>query len=675
MRFLFVAVLFVVGCALGCANAQKKAESAASDPMVLIAKAEQERASSSSFSPYLANKDAKVRARAALALARLEMIGALDPLLGAMKDADASVRASAAFGVGQMDLAVDPKVSSEEGVRKKAEAALVDALAKERDPKVRAAIVRALGRVSDGPGIDALIALSTTAERKDSLLALGVNGKRRAARSKDNAQLAAAVDAALKNGDDATKAGAAYAAFQNKMKINLDAAKAGLTSSDAQVRIFLARAAPNQDDATAQAIVDAGLSDPDWRVRAEALRAAAQRPTSTNAIAGALDNSIAALAAGQKAQAHVVRAACQALADSGAGPLVAKPVLEKALVTLAKTSDHRGEACACAVALDIVDASSKSVERCDVDAGDAQIDRLRVAVVAGARTSSREKVQALAPFLKNDDLKVRMAAADALTALDNKEAADLAAQRLTEEDDYGVASTLLENGPLASNSDAISDSLLYKLSERFKTGKSFEYVEPLVTVAELARARTTSSARAVVAALQGHSEPRVKDAANGVPAGERGPGPRAAVIAAPASLPLSAVVRTSRGNITIVFDRERAASTVANFASLAKAKFYDGTPFHRVIADFVAQGGDKRGDGAGGPGYTIDDENSDESFTRGAVGIATAGKDTGGSQFFFCHSWQPHLDGRYTLFARVSEGLDVMDALQPDDKIVGVDIR
>ncbi|MCC7073198.1 MAG: peptidylprolyl isomerase [Deltaproteobacteria bacterium] len=141
-------------------------------------------------------------------------------------------------------------------------------------------------------------------------------------------------------------------------------------------------------------------------------------------------------------------------------------------------------------------------------------------------------------------------------------------------------------------------------------------------------------------------------------------------------MPQSAELVTARGTITIAFARELAPATVANFVALARAKVYDGTPFHRVIADFVAQGGDHaRGDGAGGPGYTIPCENTDAPYVRGAVGMAHAGKDTGGSQFFLTHSWQPHLDGRYTLFGQVSAGLEVMDALQPNDVLERVVIR
>src|SRR5690606_32431071 len=107
---------------------------------------------------------------------------------------------------------------------------------------------------------------------------------------------------------------------------------------------------------------------------------------------------------------------------------------------------------------------------------------------------------------------------------------------------------------------------------------------------------------------------------------------------------------------------------------LSRRGFYEGVGFHRVVSNFVSQGGDPRGDGSGGPGHHIPCENSDGRYERGAVGMALSGKDTGGSQFFLTHSEQPHLDGRYTIFARVTSGLSVMDSLMPDDRILSVQL-
>ena len=107
---------------------------------------------------------------------------------------------------------------------------------------------------------------------------------------------------------------------------------------------------------------------------------------------------------------------------------------------------------------------------------------------------------------------------------------------------------------------------------------------------------------------------------------------------------------------------------------LARRGFYDGVPFHRVIPGFVAQGGDPRGDGSGGPGYTLRCEIGQRPYGRGAVGMAHSGKDTGGSQFFITLSPQPHLDGGYTAFGWVAEGMDVADQLRPGDVIERVEI-
>ncbi|AKG04373.1 MULTISPECIES: peptidylprolyl isomerase [Salimicrobium] len=114
---------------------------------------------------------------------------------------------------------------------------------------------------------------------------------------------------------------------------------------------------------------------------------------------------------------------------------------------------------------------------------------------------------------------------------------------------------------------------------------------------------------------------------------------------------------------------EDAPGTVENFKSLANSKFYDGLTFHRVIPDFVVQGGCPRGDGTGGPGYTIKCETDDNPHRhqRGTLSMAHAGKDTGGSQFFVCHSPQPHLDGKHTVFGQVVEGVELVDRINKGD--------
>ena len=128
-------------------------------------------------------------------------------------------------------------------------------------------------------------------------------------------------------------------------------------------------------------------------------------------------------------------------------------------------------------------------------------------------------------------------------------------------------------------------------------------------------------------------------------------------------------IETDRGTIQIELAVLDAPLTVDTFVTLARKGFYDGLSFHRVVADFVIQGGDPRGDGEGGPGFTLRDELTQQPYLRGVVGIALDWEDTGGSQFFIAHSPQPHLDARYTVLGRVLAGMDVVDQIQPWDVI------
>ena len=130
-----------------------------------------------------------------------------------------------------------------------------------------------------------------------------------------------------------------------------------------------------------------------------------------------------------------------------------------------------------------------------------------------------------------------------------------------------------------------------------------------------------------------------------------------------------AYIDTEKGMIQIELAVLDAPRTVTNFVSLARKNFLGGTPFHRIVPNFVVQDGDPRGDGEGGPGYTIRDEINQRPYLRGTVGMALDWEDTGGSQFFITHAPQPHLDGRYTVFGRVVAGMEVIDQLTQWDQI------
>jgi len=139
-----------------------------------------------------------------------------------------------------------------------------------------------------------------------------------------------------------------------------------------------------------------------------------------------------------------------------------------------------------------------------------------------------------------------------------------------------------------------------------------------------------------------------------------------------------AIITTEKGIMTVEFYEKDAPGTVKNFITLAEKGFYNGLTFHRVIPDFVIQGGCPNGTGAGGPGYTIKCELDGENqyHDRGVLSMAHAGRNTGGSQFFICHSRRntAHLDRNHTCFGKVVEGVDVIDDIRQGDRIEKIEI-
>ena len=145
----------------------------------------------------------------------------------------------------------------------------------------------------------------------------------------------------------------------------------------------------------------------------------------------------------------------------------------------------------------------------------------------------------------------------------------------------------------------------------------------------------------------------------------------------------TALMETTRGSIELELFADEAPNTVANFEKLANSGFYDGTKFHRVIPNFMIQGGDpysKTGKGRFGkgvPGYMIKCETATNvhKHVAGTLSMAHAGKDTGGSQFFICHSPQRHLDGVHTVFGQVTKGIDAVNAIRQDDELTSVRVK
>ncbi len=136
----------------------------------------------------------------------------------------------------------------------------------------------------------------------------------------------------------------------------------------------------------------------------------------------------------------------------------------------------------------------------------------------------------------------------------------------------------------------------------------------------------------------------------------------------------TATIETGKGNLVLELFASDVPVTVNNFVFLAREGFYDGTTFHRVIADFMAQGGDPTGTGRGGPGYKFADEFTKHTHVTGALSMANAGPNTNGSQFFILYSPQHHLDGKHSVFGQLIDGMDILKAIKNGDTIARITI-
>jgi cyclophilin family peptidyl-prolyl cis-trans isomerase/HEAT repeat protein len=322
--------------------------------------------------------------------------------------------------------------------------------------------------------------------------------------------------------------------------------------------------------------------------------------------------------------------------------------------------------------------------------------RLRAAVAAASGdTLDRGFAFArTAPLTRDPDPRVREAAYGAITSTTGMPLEDtvhaLLVTGLRDPDFYVRATVIgvLADRPSTADLPAILAS--YNLAARDSANDArlaaIQYVGALwkkdstsVNAAWLQRLAQTSVPADPLERAAGKDIP-VWAKWSGVPAAPRPIGwyegvVRAIVMPAYVGKTLNATIYTVRGPIRLELFGTDAPITVWNFLSLARSGYYRNTRFHRVVPNFVAQDGDPRDDGNGGPGYAIRDEMNRNRYERGAVGMALSGPDTGGSQYFITHSPQPHLDGHYTVFGRVIRGFDVLDRIVQGDQITKVDPR
>ncbi|HEX7334668.1 MAG TPA: peptidylprolyl isomerase [Pyrinomonadaceae bacterium] len=698
----------IIGISLVCV-ALSSASFAQKQTLLQIVKAEDERRWDDDLRGLFSSPNALVRKRAALAAGRIgneDAIGALTNLLE--KDADPSVRAMAAFALGE--------VESEAGAN-----ALLAALKNKSGlVELRARAIEALGKIAAAlpreqearqRELGAAILETLKAEpgqtaANTSLVLLGVTAVLRSRPANAGSTLAKF----LTSSNSRVRADVANALARLRLKDGNEQLRTLLTSDlDPIVRANAARVlGVTEDKQSVDALLSRATDDKDSRVRVSAIRALASirdpraaepllargqllRPADQNEILeiattlGRLlaqkedRNAIAWLrklnetlnhTAPEIDLAFVRIAPATYLADFGTADEAKRKVQETILLNWRAASgvaSGLGEVAALPETVSNkseLAATAQSLLRAMLDYRNSGLN-INTLVAVHSEYAIPDVLRALAAFKPTDLATVARAHLNDSDVIVRGTAADLLGDLPPSEENSRL---LISAWPQAAN-DTLNDaalSIIDALGKQKTDIANNQLKEALKSGDQLIRQRAAAALKAGgggdFTAQIGTVQTRNTDADYRRALSRIGKNVRA-------------VVTTSKGSFTIELLPEAAPLTVDNFVQLAQRNYYRNVTIHRVVANFVIQDGDPRGDGNGGPGYQIRCEINQVPYDRAVVGMALSGKDTGGSQWFVTHSPQPHLDGGYTVFGRVVAGMDVVDKIVRGDMIQSVTIR
>jgi cyclophilin family peptidyl-prolyl cis-trans isomerase/HEAT repeat protein len=657
------------------------------------------------------------RWRADIARAEMQRSFGIDALAARLDDGDAAVRARALRGLGRTggDRAVsllrerlgaattaEDRIAAMGALALAADSAaapdVAAALASATSPAERRTALETLGRIGTADQLAAVAgALGDDAAevRAAAAVALGVYGRRSIALTDAATDALLSVDVAARE----IRYGQAYAlarAHEPKSRGVVDKVLAALTEdADPEIRatavVGLARRGVDARDRFARA-----LEDDDARVRVQAVRAlsgASATPASRRALAQWLGGEWERLRVDPELlvspRVQPVIEALTALGSHGREASVravlrsiARPQPDNSKWSSSPAQQRSIDAVTCLATAGLGDANG--VLGCGEPSGAGWPVHYRRALAARLATGD-----ALIGLIQDADARVRAAALEA--AIGRKRLIDSALQPISaaiasaspvevgtvvdalaaraRRGDAPAFVSLIRGRverELAGTDGAADPELLITLFGALIAGGKAD--DAALCARALAHANRTirDKARECIAALTPDAKPA--DVAPSAP-----PDPPPADPADVIGKRVTWTLATSKGDVTIELDADAAPWTVAVLAKLAQRGFYNGLPWHRVVGDFVVQGGDPTGSGWGGPGYLVPAEPTATGdggrYDRGAVGIADAGVDTGGCQFFIMHSRAPHLEGRYTKIGRVTAGMDIVDALIVGDTI------
>jgi cyclophilin family peptidyl-prolyl cis-trans isomerase/HEAT repeat protein len=648
--------------------------------------------------------DPSVRARALVALGRIQDLDTAPTVAEALADPVPSVRTAAAFAAGELALAWEPVPDV---VRQKLAQALLTAEAKESDAAAQLAELEALGRVRTPESLERLserLVLRTkeSPERATrAALSLGV-----AVRAKAPAPASAGprLEALAGSYLPGTRWAVIYALGQFKVSAARAALLNALGDSDSEVRAVALEGLAEVVQPEDLEALRPRLKDDDGRVVAEAVRTllkAAEKcalgpcpPLEVLADLGPRIDAVGPGTLGQLAppllalaQSQVPEGGRRFLTDFRSRLRVAQAAAGEPLRAPLDWLD-----CRLAAAQDRQRGWLDEIRGCG-GGRVAEVRRLRVGldvVAQSPRLPDAFVREDWLPLLRHQSPSVRASAVQVAKSARKPELArDV--QPLLHDDDAVVRGAAVE--VLATLGDKASAREIFLIAE----GQHPPAVEVVTSFADALVALRPEGAGPLLRRWLSDPHAHVRqEAARALTALEGAPVQAPMVPARPEDPPAPPVaagtlwrIETARGPVLIHPLVEEAPHTVAQLSRLARAGFFRGLTFHRVVPDFVIQGGDPRGDGEGGPGFTLPCEVSNTSYRvsevsntsslpprppttsyrRGTVGMALAGKDTGGSQFFVAMSPQPHLDGRYTVIGTVILGMEALDGLVEGDTL------
>ncbi|MCA9609265.1 MAG: peptidylprolyl isomerase [Myxococcales bacterium] len=635
------------------------------------------------------------RRAALVAIARLHDLDdvAIAALRAGLRDVAPEVRSAASLGLGAMGS------EAPRGI----DAMLAGALAAETDPRVRGWIIRDLGRLATDRALEAVAASlrsDVAGDREAACLAAAERGIAHRPVSREiRGRLAALLDPSQ---PEPVRFACAYALARvppsgppDELRGETVALGAAVGDASPRVRMYAYRALARTPGVSVE-VLSHGTEDEDWQVRVQAFRAlgavAPNDDAGARELARALRRASEALVSEGVVQAggpvHTFLAGVEAagpVARAGAVHDVAAE-LHTAIGRATRSRDQGLAHCAAAELVDRGRGWPSRVADCGGDTVEAWERAVLEARVLGSLEGAEpQRLVRLRHLMEDETPAVREATLAATAQIVHLDANELILTSLAI-DDAGVRAAALEALTTVA-SRRPTETLVPpplpgdRVREALRSAREAtpdDELETLVTWVGAVEAADARELHGLAEALARHANRGVRDRARAllrawsmdVPDTHGAvPNPiERTRIPDPTTRP-RVRLETTRGSVTIELRPDEAPVTVARILGLVEEGFYDGLAFHRIVPAFVAQGGDPRGDGYGGPGWAQRCEDNRLPYDRGTVGMALAGRDTGGSQLFITHGPQPHLEGRYTAFGQVVEGMDVVDALQAGDRI------